>query len=459
MLTFDQNLSIKNFLSSVDYIVIGTILMLHLLAMLYSRSNQATIAGKTLNAGKQLALPLFVPTLVVSWYGKFFYVSQTAFDNGLYNFYTQGVFWYIAYMLFAFYIVNKIRAYKAVNFSDLINKIYGDNSSAIATILIIIKALPLAYIVSLIMALQMFMNISVFSTVALVIAWLIFNVKVGSMRTNVYSNLIHFTCVIAAVVLLLIFAVQKWGGLSFLHANLPATYFQPRGVHGLASMLAWFVLAISTTFISPIFYQNCIAADSDRTAKVGIVICTAVWLLIDVCTTAGAMYAKAVFPHVEFLSAYGMFVSDLLPLGVRGLFVAGILGTIIPSISAYLSIIKSSLNYELISNYSKNKILIFSSLMMLVVALIFQDGLLTVKSYFAGCLLIPMLIGFFVPRLITQGSLLGSILLSCFAMRIWQMGIMHSTVEFDITMIGCAASIIVFVLNYSYIKVNGLLTN
>jgi len=44
---------------------------------------------------------LFVGTLVATWYGGIFGVTFIAFEKGLYNFLTQGVFWYIAYLIFA----------------------------------------------------------------------------------------------------------------------------------------------------------------------------------------------------------------------------------------------------------------------------------------------------------------------------------------------------------------------
>lgn len=452
MLIFEPNFSFKNFLSSFDYIVIAAIFMLHVLAMFYSRSSQNKTPSRCLTVGKQLALPLFVPTLVVSWYGKFFYVTQSAFDNGLYNFYTQGVFWYIAYMMFALHIVKKIRAYNAANFPDLINKMYGNNSSTVAAILIVIKALPIGYIASLIMTLQMFMNISFWPTMSVVMLWLIFSAKTGSMRTNIYSNVIHFICLISAVLLLAICAVTKWGGLSFLYANLPAAYFQPRGMHGIASMLAWFALAITTTFISPIFYQHCIAAESDRAAKVGIIICTAFWILIDVCTTTGAMYAKAVFPNAQALVAYGALVSSLLPTGVKGLFVAGVLGTIIPSISAYLAIIKSSLEYEQIKNYKSKNLLVFCSGMSIFVALIFHDGWFIIKSYFVGCLFIPVIIGFFMPRIITRGAFACSVVLSGISMLLSSYYNVDLNVGIDLSIMGCAASFIVFAFKYFYFE-------
>ena len=49
--------------------------------------------------GRKLTLPLFIATLVATWYGGIFGVAQIAFENGIYNFVTQGFFWYISRVL------------------------------------------------------------------------------------------------------------------------------------------------------------------------------------------------------------------------------------------------------------------------------------------------------------------------------------------------------------------------
>ena len=46
--------------------------------------------------GRQLTLPLFVVTMVATWYGGIFAVNEITFNYGIFNFVTQGVFWYVA---------------------------------------------------------------------------------------------------------------------------------------------------------------------------------------------------------------------------------------------------------------------------------------------------------------------------------------------------------------------------
>ena len=65
--------------------------------------------------GRQLTLPLFVATLVATWYGGIFGVNEITFNYGIYNFVTQGAFWYISYLIFAFFITDKIARFNVPN--------------------------------------------------------------------------------------------------------------------------------------------------------------------------------------------------------------------------------------------------------------------------------------------------------------------------------------------------------
>ena len=52
-------------------------------------------------------------------------VTQIAFEKGVYNFITQGVFWYLAYLIFALFIVPRISSYQALTLPHLVEKMFG----------------------------------------------------------------------------------------------------------------------------------------------------------------------------------------------------------------------------------------------------------------------------------------------------------------------------------------------
>ena len=71
--------------------------------------------------GRYLTLPMQVATLVATWYGGLFGVTAIAFEQGLYNFIIQGVFWYITYIIFALWPVEKIRSKPTATLAELVD--------------------------------------------------------------------------------------------------------------------------------------------------------------------------------------------------------------------------------------------------------------------------------------------------------------------------------------------------
>ena len=111
--------------------------------------------------GRRLTLPLFVATLVATWYGGIFGVNEITFNYGIYNFVTQGVFWYAAYIIFALFIANKVAAYQSVTLPDLAGRMFGPKAAKTAAIFTFFYITPIAYALSLGMFLNMVFGISI----------------------------------------------------------------------------------------------------------------------------------------------------------------------------------------------------------------------------------------------------------------------------------------------------------
>ena len=118
-------------------------------------------------------------------------------------------------------------------------------------------------------------------------------------------------------------------------------------------MLVWGFIALSMR--RSCFYQRCFAAKDKQTAKKGILISCCVWIVFDLSTTLGAMYAKAVYPSLNPAKAYMFFAIDTLPSGLRGFFLAGVLATILSTMDSYFNIASTSLSYDLFT-YNKKSV-------------------------------------------------------------------------------------------------------
>ena len=148
MPTFESAPDILSLLTWLDWSIFFSILFLTIAFVFYGDLRAKKKINKFdlidhLIMGRRLTTPFFIATLVATWYGGIFGVTQIAFNKGIYNFITQGVFWYIAYIIFALFLVDKITSYKAVTLPDLIHKMFGPKSGKIAAIFNFFNVLPI----------------------------------------------------------------------------------------------------------------------------------------------------------------------------------------------------------------------------------------------------------------------------------------------------------------------------
>jgi len=438
MSTISSKISLTEIITPLDWVVFSLVLLVTIASVLYgnhlkkkevSTENESENFLDILIMGRRLTLPMFVATLVATWYGGIFGVTELAFNKGIYNFVTQGAFWYVAYIIFAFFIIDKIQGYKAVTLPDLITKMFGPKSGYLSAIFNFFNVLPIAYVISVGLFGQLLFGGSLWLNMSIGVAIVVLYSMWGGLRAVVFSDIIQFFVMCLGVFLVLAFSVGTFGGLDFLQANLPASHFNPTGDVGLATTLVWGFIALST-LVDPNFYQRCFAADKPSTAKRGILISTAVWFCFDICTTFGAMYAKAVIPEAESGQAYLTYAIQLLPSGLRGFVLAGILATILSTIDSYLFLAGTTLAYDLAPKKHKGHVLLHHlgiaivGIISVIMALVFDGNIKavwkTLGSYSAACLLLPVIFGYIFPKKVKDNQFIFACILGIIATSYWR---------------------------------------
>ncbi len=406
--------------------------------------------------GRQLTLPLFVATLVATWYGGIFGVNEITFNYGIYNFVTQGVFWYIAYLIFAFFIAPKVARYKSMTLPDLTGQMFGPKAAKVAAVFTFFYITPVAYVLSLGMFLHMVFGIGVLPGMAVGTLFAGLYTAWGGFRSVVFSDLVQFFVMCGAVLLVVLFSVGTFGGWGFLKAHLPASHFTITGGNSWLNTLIWGFIALST-LIDPSFYQRCFAAKNPSVVKKGVLISTVIWFCFDLCTTTGSLYARALLPQAEPGQAYFFYAIQLLPVGLRGFFVAGVLSIILSTLNSFLFIASNTLSFDLLRTRFKNvvfsnRIAIFAvGLLSIGMAYMFHGSFkeiwLVLGSYFSACLLVPILMGYLSPGRISDGLFVASSLASAAAMTAWRFLPKHEMLQaLDPFYIGVATGLILLIL-------------
>ncbi len=435
---FSETIDFRAVMATADWIVFFAVLAVTFTAVVYGQSLKSKAAHKDseeynfldlLLMGRQLTLPMFIATLVATWYGGIFGVTKIAFEHGIYNFVTQGLFWYIAYIIFALFIVKKASAYKALTLPDLVGKMFGPKAGALSAVFNFFNVLPIAYVISLGLLIQAIFGISLLTGMLIGTGIVIVYTLYGGFRAVVFSDIVQFFVMCAGVFLVLLFSIKLFGGISFLKANLPATHFSPTGGVGLGTTLVWGFIALST-LVDPNFYQRVFAARSTKVARNGILLSTLIWFLFDICTTSGAMYARAVLPEAASDKAYLIYALQILPVGIKGFVLAGILATILSTLDSYLFIAGTTVSYDMMPKRLKGKVslyhlgIIFVGILAVFMGMVFEGNIRdvwkTLGSYSASCLLLPVVYGYIFPGKIKDLQFVFASLLGVITVSVWR---------------------------------------
>ncbi|MCK5689727.1 hypothetical protein KAI87_10680, partial [Myxococcota bacterium] len=147
--------------------------------------------------------------------------------------------------------------------------------------------------------------------------------------------------------------VESVGGFDSMIARLPPSYLEPMGTYPISIILVFSLTAVSA-LIEPGFYQRIFAAKSYKTVVWALVIGLGLWSAFDWATTTLGMVAQVSnFEITEPKYALLEITLHLLPVGLSGLFVAGVLATAMSTIDSYLLIAGGNISYDIMRPLAK----------------------------------------------------------------------------------------------------------
>jgi SSS family solute:Na+ symporter len=300
------------------------------------RSARVTAGGSEddfLLAGRTLTLPIFVMTLVSTWYGGILGVGEFSYRYGISNWVIQGVPYYVFAALFAFLLAGKVRATNLFTIPDKLEASYDVKTAVLGGFLTFILMTPAPYILMLALFLEMLFGwslaLSIGVTAVVTISYLFW----GGFRSDVQTDVFEFVVMFAGFAVILPFCYAQFGGLAFLQSALPPLHLTWHGGNSAQFIIVWFFIAL-WTLVDPAFHQRCYAARDGRTARNGILVSIFFWFLFDAMTATAGLYARAVLPALEQpLAAYPMLAEAVLPPVAKGLFYCGMLATIMSTLN------------------------------------------------------------------------------------------------------------------------------
>lgn len=348
-------------------------------------------------AGRKISLPGFIATLVTTWYGGILGVGENTVQYGIQTWFIFGFPYYVFAILFAIFLVPKIRNYKFISIPDHFRSAYGSESGIISAFFIFILTSPAPYILSLGYLFNFVFQIPLGWGFLLSVFLSLFYVWKGGLSAVVYTDKLQFIFMFGGFFILVLTAWVKLGAPFEYLKTLPENMLDPTGGNSIQYILVWFFIAL-WTFVDPGFHQRTLAANSQKTARNGILISIFCWFIFDVLIVLSALYGVAILNNPNPLSVYPELALKLLPPGITGIFFVGIFSTVMSTLDSFGLISASTFGRDILWRMENKSIRN-------------EDSLVHIRKGFIITIFLSILLVMSIPSIVKLWYVTGSIII------------------------------------------------
>ncbi|MEN8192735.1 MAG: sodium:solute symporter family protein [Bacteroidota bacterium] len=337
--------------STLDiFILISFFVVIFIVGLIPKNRDQKDADGFLLS-GRKVGLFLFILTNVATWYGGILGVGEFTYRYGLLSWFTQGLPYYIFAFLFALLFAEKIRSASLFTIPDKLEETYNKKVGVISSVIIFLLVSPAPYLLMIGLLIQMVFDLDLLTSLFIGISFSTFYLFRGGYKANIYTDAVQFFIMFIGFFIIVFVAINSWGDIAFLEDQLPSKFLTFTGEASPTFIVVWFLIAL-WTFADPGFHQRCYSAKTTQVAKYGIIISIFFWALFDLLTTTTGLYAKALLPELSNpVLAFPMLAEKILGSGLKGIFYAALLATILSTLNSFLFLSATTFGRDFISKY------------------------------------------------------------------------------------------------------------
>lgn len=396
----------------IDNLVVLAYLIAVLAIGLYYRSRSDSLRGySSLSSARGTSTLMLVATIFATAVGggTTFGLSEKAFSGNLA--YSYAILLTVPIdILIAFYIVPKVVThYGAVSVGDIMGKFYGNTGriiTGIAATLISVGYLAAQVNVSG-RIFQHILEINHIEGVILSYVIVITYTTIGGLRSVVFVNLLQFLAMLASIPL-----VTFIGGYDIFNQDLvaaiPTTKYSLSNIDLVQDTIAA-ALGFAVMGFYPSFIQRILIDKNAATVRSAIVIKSAIYVLFIICVTINGLIAFALDPLHNSALAIPYMLDYVLPVGLKGFVVVGLLSAVMSTADSDLNIASISIVNDIfrpLTNTQNERVLLtlakittfILGCFAIFLALSFHnavDLVIFAAGFWAPMVLVPLVAGLF----------------------------------------------------------------
>lgn len=360
-------------------------------------------------AGRSFSYLVIFATLSASFIGGGFSMgnSEKVFLFGLVNIFALWGF-SMKEILVAQFIAPQIKRYDApITVGDIMGHHYGKGAKVVTGIFSVIlcsgilgaQVGAMGYIFNIFLGLDQMYGIII--GLGIVIAYS----TIGGMRAIVYTDILQFIVLMVGLPLVLIFGVVKAGGVGAVIQAVPVDHLTFLGPYTLLAFLSlFFTFVIGEALVPPYVQRLFIAKDVNEVRK-GTMLSGLFSIPFLFVTGSIGLVALILFPEIDANLAMPTMIKEVLPIGLMGIVVAGVISIIMSSADSFLNgasvaavhdVIKPLMNTDDEKNFRLVKII---NILVGILAIVFAikiksilDILIYSYNFWAPIIVVPLVV-------------------------------------------------------------------
>ncbi len=262
-------------------------------------------------------------------------------------------------LLTALFLVPKLTRYPhAISVGDIMGYHYGKVSQVITGIcaFFVCAGILAAQIAGIGYIFKTFLGIphvsGIFIGAGIVLAYS----TVGGMKAVVLTDVIQFVLLILAMPLLLVLGIKQVGGISALAASVPPLHLDIPGEMGLFPLIMFFfVFFFGEMLVPPSVQRLLLSTDMKKVQKANLYSGFLSFFYFAITGTLG-LVALALLPGISPSTAIPSLVQVVLPIGIQGLVIAGIISVVMSSSDSFLNSATVAVVNDIIRPLRKEKL-------------------------------------------------------------------------------------------------------
>jgi SSS family solute:Na+ symporter len=340
-------------ISPIDLAIVGAYLLM-MLGIGYYIFRKAPSFEEFLLAGRTMTTPILICTLASTYYGLdvLFGTSELAYNDGIVAFFGYSELSLGIYLFAAYALSTRLRAARFTSLPEILERHYGRGSGVMGAISSILYSIPALSLFAIGRLAEVTFGINAPLGALLLGGIALVYTLWGGLWAVAITDTIQFILMCVTLAIAIPILLVELGGFDAVALIAPEGYFAPLGGIPIWLMIAYAATGISI-LVDPGYYQRIFAARSPEQARNAMIISVGIWIAYDWLVTAGGMLARAgvaagtIPADIHSNDALLVAVTMALPVGLTGIFLAGVLATAMSTVDSYTLVSGSNFAYDL----------------------------------------------------------------------------------------------------------------